>query len=38
MFPRRDDGLIATVERVAAEAARSSIVDFVLHPVLLEPS
>jgi len=37
-FPRHGDGLIATIERVAAEAARESIVDFVLHPVLLEPS
>lgn len=37
-FPRSGERLPDLVARVAAEAARDSIVDFVLHPVALEPS
>jgi dihydropyrimidinase len=37
-FPRPREGLMDVVQRVAGEAARDSLVDFVLHPVLLEPS
>jgi len=36
-FPRSGERLPELVARVAAEAARDSIVDFVLHPVVLEP-
>jgi dihydropyrimidinase len=36
-FPRRGERLTDLVERVAAEAARDSVVDFVLHPVLMQP-
>jgi dihydropyrimidinase len=36
--PRPDESLMAAMERLAAEAARASIVDFVLHPVLAEPT
>jgi dihydropyrimidinase len=34
-FIRDGDGLGATIERVAADAERDSIVDFVMHPILL---
>ncbi|MDB5077636.1 MAG: Dihydropyrimidinase [Chloroflexi bacterium] len=37
-FPRPGEGLQATIDNAAIDAARSSIVDFVLHPVLLDPS
>src|SRR5438309_3862599 len=37
-FPRPGELLSATVERVGEQAARESIVDFVLHPVLVDPS
>ncbi|HZS93465.1 MAG TPA: amidohydrolase family protein [Chloroflexota bacterium] len=37
-FPRPGERPTATVHRVAEEAERDSIVDFVLHPVLLDPS
>jgi dihydropyrimidinase len=37
-FTREGDGLGATIERVAADAERDSIVDFVLHPVLIDPT
>jgi dihydropyrimidinase len=37
-FARTGDGLGDTIERVAAEAERDSIVDFVLHPVLIDPT
>jgi dihydropyrimidinase len=36
-FPRPGERLTDLVERVAAEAARDSVVDFVLHPVLMRP-
>ncbi len=36
-FPRTGERLPGLLDRVAAEAARDSIVDFVLHPVVLEP-
>jgi dihydropyrimidinase len=36
-FPRPGERLTDLVERVAAEAARDSVVDFVLHPVLTRP-
>ena len=37
-FPRLGEGLRSVVERTAIDAERDSIVDVVLHPVLLEPS
>ncbi len=37
-FPRPAERLLATVARVSEQATRESIVDFVLHPVLVEPS
>ncbi|MBJ7601265.1 amidohydrolase family protein [Candidatus Nephthysia bennettiae] len=37
-FPRLGERLLATVDRVSEQAGRESIVDFVLHPVLVEPS
>lgn len=37
-FPRHGESLLGAIGRVASEAARDSIVDFVLHPVLLDPS
>ena len=36
-FPRPGERLGALLERVTAEAEQESIVDFVLHPVLLDP-
>lgn len=36
-FPRAGERLPSLVDRVAAEAEQDSIVDFVLHPVLMEP-
>ncbi len=36
-FPRPGEGLRASIDRAAAEAARDSVVDFVLHPVLVDP-
>ena len=36
-FPRTGERLPALAARIAEEAARESIVDFVLHPVVLEP-
>ncbi|HEV8633935.1 MAG TPA: dihydropyrimidinase [Chloroflexota bacterium] len=36
--PRRREGLVALVERTAREAERSALVDFVLHPILLDPA
>jgi dihydropyrimidinase len=37
-FPRIGEGPLAAVERTAAIAARDSLVDFVLHPALLDPA
>ncbi len=37
-FPLPGEGLQASIDRTAVEAGRDSIVDFVLHPVLLDPS
>ncbi len=37
-FPRTGERLMQAVTRVAADAEAASVVDFVLHPVLLEPS
>jgi dihydropyrimidinase len=34
-FPRIGEGPVAAIERTAADAAQDSIVDFVLHPVML---
>ncbi|MCU1660224.1 MAG: hypothetical protein JWR58_289 [Pseudonocardia sp.] len=36
-FPRQRERLPDLVERIAVEAARDSLVDFVIHPVLMEP-
>jgi dihydropyrimidinase len=36
-FPQRGERLPELVDRIGAEAARDSLVDFVLHPVLMEP-
>lgn len=36
-FPRRGERLPAMIDRVAEEAAAQSVVDFVLHPVVIEP-
>lgn len=36
-FPRQQERLPDLVERLAAEADRDSLVDFVIHPVLMEP-
>jgi dihydropyrimidinase len=36
-FPRPGEGLPELVDRLAAEASRDSVVDFVIHPVLSEP-
>jgi dihydropyrimidinase len=36
-FPKPAERLPELVERLAAEAARDSVVDFVIHPVLMEP-
>lgn len=37
-FPRTGEKPLETIERVAAGAASDSLVDFVLHPVLVDPS
>ena len=37
-FPRIGEGLLDLVERIEEEAGRDALVDFVLHPVLLDPS
>ncbi len=37
-FSKLGEGLVETVERVAVEAAEKAVVDFLLHPVLLDPS
>lgn len=37
-FPRPGEGLAAVLTRVSEEAQRDSVVDFVLHPVVLEPT
>lgn len=37
-FPRPGELLRSVLSRVAADATRESIVDFVLHPVLLDPA
>ena len=37
-FPRVGEGLWSLVERSAADAARQSVIDFCIHPVLLEPT
>jgi dihydropyrimidinase len=36
-FPKPNESLRETVERTAAEAASQAIVDFALHPVVLDP-
>jgi dihydropyrimidinase len=36
-FPQQQERLPDLVDRIAAEAARDSLVDFVIHPVLMEP-
>jgi dihydropyrimidinase len=36
-FPKPHERLPDLVERIAAEAERDSLVDFVVHPVLMEP-
>lgn len=36
-FPRAGERLPDLVDRLAVEAARDSLVDFVIHPVLMEP-
>jgi dihydropyrimidinase len=36
-FPRPGERLPELVDRLAADAARDSLVDFVIHPVLMEP-
>jgi len=38
VFPLDGELPLASMERVAADAGRVSVVDFVLHPVLLDPS
>ena len=35
--PRRGEGLVDLVERTTREAERQALVDFVLHPILLDP-
>lgn len=37
VFPLDGELPLASIERVAADAGRVSVVDFVLHPVLLDP-
>jgi len=37
-FSRFGEALPAAMSRLAAEAARQSVIDFLLHPVLLDPS
>jgi dihydropyrimidinase len=37
-YPRAGELMSEALERIAADAAASSVVDFVLHPVLLSPS
>ncbi|HTW97565.1 MAG TPA: amidohydrolase family protein [Acidimicrobiales bacterium] len=37
-FPSPGESLIAVVERLAGEASGASLVDFVIHPVLVDPS
>jgi dihydropyrimidinase len=37
-FPRPHEGLVDLLDRVAIEATTDSLIDFVLHPVLLDPS
>jgi dihydropyrimidinase len=36
-FPRGRESLAEVIRRVAADAERDSLVDFVLHPVLIDP-
>jgi dihydropyrimidinase len=36
--PRQREGLVALVERTTREAERRALVDFVLHPILLDPA
>jgi len=38
VFPEPGELPLASIERMAADAARVSVVDFVLHPVLLDPT
>jgi dihydropyrimidinase len=37
-FPRPGEGLLEVVERTSRKAERMGLVDFVLHPVLLDPT
>ena len=37
-FPRPGEGLLALTGRVASEAEEMALVDFMLHPVLLDPT
>jgi dihydropyrimidinase len=37
-FPRPGEGLLDLVGRTSEEAERAALIDFVLHPVLLDPS
>lgn len=37
-FPRPDEGLLATVERTIAEVQGQALIDFALHPVILDPA
>jgi dihydropyrimidinase len=36
-FPKQHERLTGLVERIAADGERDSLVDFVVHPVLMEP-
>jgi dihydropyrimidinase len=37
-FSKLGEGLIDTIERVAADSESKALIDFMLHPVLLDPS
>jgi dihydropyrimidinase len=37
-FPRPNEGILANVRRTMAEVAPQAVVDYVLHPVVLDPS
>jgi len=37
-FPQQDEGLLQALKRTAAEAEPHALIDYVLHPVILDPT